>query len=130
MKPDDAGVKKKQTNKKKQKQTKKNKKKKTKTEQLNLDKDGSKFWRLTRSMNDESSRSSPITLQQHEELLTGKKGADPLINQYVETNGIQVPWNRRQDVKKPQRDKINTPGEAMIKQPFAVAELDIPLATL
>ena len=40
-------------------------------------------------MNVESSRSTPITLQQKEELLIGKKAADLLINQYAETSDKQ-----------------------------------------
>ena len=55
-----------------------------KTEQLNLDKDGSKLKRLTTAIDDDSRRSSHNTLQQNEELLTGKKAAD-LISQYAET---------------------------------------------
>ena len=42
-------------------------------------------------MNDESSTNAPITLQQEEDLLTDKKAADLLINQYAETDYIQLP---------------------------------------
>ena len=81
-------------------------------------------------MNDESSRSTPTTLQQTEELLTGKKAADLLISQYMETSDIQVPWNRKEDVKKAQQDYINTSGEPIMNSPFTVAELDTTLDTL
>ena len=65
-------------------------------------------------MNNESSRSAPITLQQTEELLTGKKTGDLLINQYVETSDIQVPWNRKEDVEKAQQDYVKTSWEPMM----------------
>ena len=82
-----------------------------KTEQLNLDKNSSKLWRLTKAMNDESSTSTPIMSQQNEELLTSKKAAGLLVNQYAETSDIQVSWNRKEDAKKAQQDYINTSGE-------------------
>ena len=62
-----------------------------KTENLNLDKDGSKLWRLTKVLNDEPNRSAPITLKNDQELLTGKKAADYLMNQYADTSNLEIP---------------------------------------
>ena len=41
---------------------------------------------FTRAVNDESSRSTPITLQQNEELLMGKNAADLLFHQHEGTS--------------------------------------------
>ena len=62
-----------------------------KTENLNLDKDDSKLWRLTKILSDETNRSTRITLQKNHDLLSGKKAADHLMNQYAETSNLQIP---------------------------------------
>ena len=98
--------------------------------QLNLDKDSSRLWRLTRTMNDEDRKSAPITLNQNEELLTGEQAADLLINRNAGTSDIQVPWDRKEDVKKAQQHYIDTSGEPIMNSHFTVAELHTALATL
>ena len=81
-------------------------------------------------MDDESSRSSAITLQQNEELLTGKKAADLLLNQCAETSDKQVSWNRKDNISKAQQDYSNTSGEPVVNSPLTVAELTTAMATL
>ena len=51
-----------------------------KTEELNLDKDGHKLWKLTCAFNNEESRHSHIALEQNGEMNTGKKEAGILID--------------------------------------------------
>ena len=47
-----------------------------KTEKLNLDRDGNKLWKMTRAMNDEETRSSPVMIQRDKETVTRKRAAN------------------------------------------------------
>jgi ribonuclease HI len=101
-----------------------------KTEQLNLDKDGSKLWNLAKAMNDESSKSSPITLQHNDQLISGKQAADHFIQQYAKTSDLEVPPERDQEVRETQRQYKQTKGEPLMNSPFTTAELEDALKTL
>ena len=48
---------------------------KKKKEKLNLDRDGNKLRKLTKAINDEETRSSPLMIQRDPETVTGKRAA-------------------------------------------------------
>ena len=81
-------------------------------------------------MDDENSRSTAITLQQNEELLTGKKAVELPLNQCAESSDKQVSWNRKDNTKKAQPDYSNTSGEPVVNSPLTVEELTVAMATL
>ena len=101
-----------------------------KTEQLNLDKDGNKLWKLAQAINDENSKSSPITLVHNQELLTGKKAANHFINQYAETSHLQVPLERRAEVRAAQPIHQGAQVEPSMNTPFNLQELKDGLSAL
>ena len=101
-----------------------------KTENLNFEKDGSKLWKLAKHLNDEKSQSSPITLQEGQELLRGKKAADCFINQYAETSNLSVPAERQKEVKEAQSKIKDSTVEPLMNIPFKMEELENGLSAL
>ena len=59
-----------------------------KTEKLNLDRDGNKLWKLTKAMNDEDTKSSPVMIQRDQETVTGKSAANCFIDSYEQVSNI------------------------------------------
>ena len=101
-----------------------------KTEQLNMDKEGNKLWNLARALNDENSRRSPITLEQDGELCTGKQAANVFAKQYAQTSDLQIPTDRRREVREAQRARRDLPEEPLMTAPFVRDELEDALKTL
>ena len=102
-----------------------------KTENLNLDKDGSKLWKLAKILNDETNRSSPITLQKDQQLLSGKKAADHLMDQYAETSTLQIPPGREKEVKEAGKEaNEGANAEPLMNSPFTLEEFEQGLTAL
>ena len=70
-----------------------------KTESLNLDKDGQKLWKLTKAMNDEDTRHLPIMIEQNQEMVSGPRAANCLIDTYEEASSIEVPEERKNEIR-------------------------------
>lgn len=94
-----------------------------KTEKLNLDRDGNKLWRLTKAMNGEDTRAAPITISQGQELLTGRKAANLLMDNYEENSNISVPEERRAQVQEERRTLKEQQPEEHMNKPFNHQEL-------
>ena len=61
------------------------------TSQLNLEKDTTKLWKLTKSLNgDQTPTASNITILQNGTLISGKQAANEFANYYVKTGNIAV----------------------------------------
>ena len=63
-----------------------------------MDRDGNKLWKLTKAMNDEDTKSSPVMIQRDQETLTGKSAANCFIDSYEQVSNIMIPNNRKQQV--------------------------------
>ncbi|KAL8621712.1 hypothetical protein ACOMHN_061847 [Nucella lapillus] len=94
-----------------------------KTEKLNLDKDGNKLWKLTKAMNNEETRSAPVTLQKDQEMVTGREAANCFIDGYEQIN-ISVPEDRKRvhEEIKNHRDDQDQPD--YMDRPFKLKELE------
>ena len=106
---------------------------KEKTESLNLDRDGSKLWKLTKAMNDETSRAAPIVIQQDQESITGRKAANHFIDTYEQISDIKIPEERRQQIHEEKRtlDQEDPPeSEDYMHKPFTSKEFEEALKTL
>ena len=104
---------------------------KEKTEKLNLDRDGNKLWKLTKALNNEDTRSGPVTIEQDQEIVTGRKAANVFIDTYEEISSILVPEDRKQHVHeeiKNQKGKQDQPD--YMDQPFSIKEFEEALITL
>ena len=75
-----------------------------KTEDLNLDRDGKKLWKLTKAMNDEDTKSKPLTIMQNATILGDKEAANRLIENYQEASNLTIPEDRKQEVHVEARD--------------------------
>ena len=75
-----------------------------KTADLDMEKDDTKLWRLTRQLNDEGTRQSKITLLQGESMVYGKQTADILACTYKEASDITVLPYQQTEVRREQRN--------------------------
>ena len=103
---------------------------KEKTEELNLDKEGNKLWKLARLLNDETSRSTPITLEHDGKLLGEKGAANRFMDKYAEVSKIQVPEGRKDEIKENQKAFTNDQGRPLMNTPFTTKELDCAMISL
>ena len=60
-----------------------------------MDRDGNKLWKLTKAMNDEDTKSSPVMIQRDQETVTGKSTANCFIDSCEQ---VMIPNNRKQQV--------------------------------
>ena len=65
---------------------------------MNLYRDGNKLWKLTKAMNDEDTKSSPVMIQRDQETVTEKSEANCFIDRYEQVSNIMIPNNREQQV--------------------------------
>ena len=96
-----------------------------------MDRDGNKLWKLTKAMNDEDTKSSPVMIQRDQETMTGKSAANCFINSYEQVSNIMILNNRKQqvhdEIKNYQTDQ--DPPEYM-NCPFNTKEFEEALKTL
>ena len=101
-----------------------------KTGELNLDKEGNKLWNLAKAVNDDNSRSSPITLEQEGKLCTGKQAADVFIKPYSETSDLHVPTDRGRETREALRAGFGQHEGPQMSPHFVIKELQDALSTL
>ena len=101
-----------------------------KTSELNMEKDQTALWRLTKCLNEEDSRGSTITLDEGG-MLIGKQAADCFAKTYEKASDLDVKADQRRKARKEQerRSKNTKPTDAMIK-PLTLQELDKVLRKL
>ena len=102
-----------------------------KTEKLNLDRDGNKLWKLTKAMNDEDTKSSPVMIQRDQETMTGKSAANCFIDSYEQVSNIMIPNNRKQQVHDEIKNyQIDQDPPNYMNCPFNTKEFEEALKTL
>ena len=72
---------------------------KEKTESLNFDKEGSKLWRLAKTLSNDTTAQTQTTLKQEDQILTGKRAADHFIDIYEKISTLQVPTEIKTETK-------------------------------
>lgn len=102
-----------------------------KTESLNLDKDGSKLWKLAKALNNEKTTQSKTVLQHNGNLITGRQAADHFIETYEQISTLEVPPECREAVHRAQRDlqEEEAPSEIMTSA-FSDKELEEAMQNL
>ena len=102
-----------------------------KTQSLNLDKDGSKLWKLAKSLSDESAPQATVTIQENGNLLSGQKAADHFINIYEDISNLEVPPERRASVQRAQNEmQEDEAQEEVMTSAFTAKELEEALQRL
>ena len=98
---------------------------------MNLGRDGNKLWKLTKAMNDEETRSSPVMIQRDQETMTRKRVTNCFRDSYEQVSNIMIPNNRKQqvpdEIKNYQADQ--DPPQYM-NCPFNTKEFEGDLKTL
>lgn len=105
-----------------------------KTESLNYEKDGTKLWRLIKSLNgDLDGRGTKVVLEENGEVKTDKAAANRFIEQYKSVGDIEIPHERKEEVKQEiEETRYNLPEEpheAMTK-PLTMEEMRNAMSVL
>jgi ribonuclease HI len=102
-----------------------------KTEQLNLDKDGNKLWKLTKAMNDEETRSAPVMIEKDQEIVTGQTAANCFVDNYEQVSNISVPEDRKHQVHEAMKNhQGNKDPPEYMNRPFTMKEFEEAIKTL
>ena len=102
-----------------------------KTADLDMEKDDTKLWRLTRQLNDEGTRQSKITLLQGASMVYGKQAADILACTYKEASGITVLPYQQAEVRREQRNiKIPDDLPDLMDSTISMEELNYAMKKL
>jgi len=103
-----------------------------KVSSLNLEKDTGKLWRLSKTLNDDHHETNRATiLKENGQIYTGKQAASLLANSFKEDSLLEVPQERRDDVRRETREKIKSqlPSQSMC-EPFTSHELNASIKQL
>jgi len=96
-----------------------------KTKSLNFEKDSTKLWKLTKQLNDESSRAyHKITLTENDRILTQKQAANRLADTYAKASDIHIKPDQQKYARGEQRKRMTTKAaDAAMEQPPTCQEL-------
>ena len=82
------------------------------------------------ALNDEKPRSSQIILEQEGKRCAGKQAANILVGQHADTSDLQVPTDRKREIREEQRAGSGHQEEPMMNSPVVTNELEDALTTL
>ena len=95
-----------------------------KTSSLNLEKDGKALWKLTKSLNEEDSRGSTITLDEGG-ILFGKQAADCFAKTYAKASDLKVDVEQRRKARCEQQRRVrNEKKNEGMTLPLSLQELN------
>ena len=100
-----------------------------KTSSLNLEKDGKALWKLTKSLNEEDSRRSTITLDEGG-ILFGKQAADCFAKTYAKASDLKVGTEQRRKARSELRRVRNEKKNDGMTLPLTLQELNIAINKL
>ena len=100
-----------------------------KTSSLNMEKDGKALWKLTKSLNEEDSRGSTITLDEGG-ILSGKQAADCFAKTYAKASDLKVNNEQRRKARSELRRVRNENNDDLMTLPLTLQELNIAIKKL
>ena len=106
---------------------------KEKTESLNMDKDGSKLWKLVNVLNDEKVSWKTIGLKSETgEIITGKKAANKFMDTYSSVSKLDIGKEEASITQKRLMDRVKQlkDPEDYMEIPFTTQELEEAMSTL
>ena len=104
-----------------------------KTRDLNFDKSGRKLWKITKLLNGESYRQSPVVLEKDEKCLTQREAANHLVTSFSEISNIDTDRERTRNLRQEQRklkSQMKDPAEEVMNRPFSIEELESGISDL
>ena len=98
---------------------------------LNFEKDGRKFWKLTKQLSDEENSRAKITLKENSKLLTGKQAADKFAENYANESKIPISALKQREARREIRERTaNRTAVKPMHQPLRLGELQRALKKL
>ena len=94
-----------------------------KTENLNMERDTTKMWRLTRALNDEGYAGQKITLEENGKTLAGGPAANTFAKAYAQESNITVPRHLEKEVRQEEKERRKTDSHDAMKEDITMAEL-------
>ena len=104
------------------------------TENLNMEKDTTKLWRLVKALNEEGERYQTISLEQEGEVLNEKRAAGAFGEAFREVCNTPVPPKRRNDIRREAREMRDSEYQEdipdVMTKPITMTELKKALKKL
>nr|KAG5693104.1 hypothetical protein BaRGS_014054 [Batillaria attramentaria] len=95
-----------------------------KTAGLNMERETTKLWRLTRALNDEGTKGQKITLEEDGKTLTGKTAANAFAQAYAQASNTPIPQLLRKDIRREEKERsTNKEAHDSMKQEITIVEL-------
>ncbi|KAK7113996.1 hypothetical protein V1264_000134 [Littorina saxatilis] len=94
-----------------------------KTAGLNMEKDTTKLWKLTRALNEEGNKGQKITLEEEGRTLTGKAAANAFAQAYRGESDTTIPLPLQKEVRTEIRERTERNVQDAMQQDITMAEL-------
>nr|KAG5710141.1 hypothetical protein BaRGS_006660 [Batillaria attramentaria] len=95
-----------------------------KTAGLNMERETTKLWRLTRALNDEGTKGQKITLEEDGKTLTGKTAANAFAQAYAQASNTPIPQLLLKDIRREEKERsTNKEAHDSMKQEITIVEL-------
>jgi len=102
-----------------------------KTATLNLERDTTKLWNLTKTLNEETPSRSKTVLKVNNELLTEKKAANEFAKFYRKESSLMIPQEKMKDTKKAVQDQAkDCQSKPCMKEDLKIGELEAAMRKL
>ena len=109
----------------KEKETQQRKSWKEKTESLNMERDMTKLWKLTKTINEDTQANrSPVVLEEENQHYSGKLAANILATNFSQNSSLNIPREQVADMRNETRhERRKAAGSPSMSQPFSTHEL-------
>lgn len=94
-----------------------------KTAKMNMERDTTKLWRLTRALNDEGNREQKITLEKDGKILTGKTAANTFAEAYAQESNTTIPRQLEKEVRVEEKERTTTDAHDSMEKDITMEEL-------
>lgn len=76
-----------------------------KTASLSMEKDATKLWRLTKVLNEESTKGEKITLEEEGRTITGRAAANTFVRAYAAESNTAIPQHRKKEIHQETKER-------------------------
>ena len=94
-----------------------------KTPSLNIEKDTTKLWNLTKALNDEGSKDQQITLEDEGRTITGKAASNAFAKGYETESNTNIPLARKKEVRAEERERTKTAAHDILQNDITMPEV-------
>ena len=97
-----------------------------------MEKDTTKLWRLTKALNDESTKGQKITLEDGGNIITGRAAANNFAREYAAESNITIPQHRQKETRQEERERRSGEKEVpdAMHTDITLAELNMAIRKL